>query len=193
MARAAPAPLDDEEWQVLLQEQDEFRLIIRAHTAIETLIDASVERLFTQQWQGRMRRLGGFQTRLTLAIAMGVVDADLDPAMSALARLRNDFAHGTLDSVPRGRARTIVRAAARIVTNPPLEEWLEFYEQRPPHGAVRDVFELARVSVKATADQILEFRREGERLVVLHGVLRTRAQELRAARADDEGDDESAS
>jgi hypothetical protein len=131
-------------------------------------VDASIERLFTTQWRGRVRRFGGFQTRLTLAIAMGVVDPKLEPAIRRLAGLRNRFAHGSEDVIPDEESRAIALAAGTVLEQPSQEEWSAQMERLSPADRLRDAIYVVRWTTEKLADQMHEFRRDSERLYFDH-------------------------
>src|SRR2546425_9444365 len=102
-----PDQLTDEQFQELLRERDTFKLGIRGFASIEADIDAAVLEAFTGDLPGRagVRQLGGFKTRLTLAVALGIVRQEYRPIIDTLARFRNDLAHGKVSELTPQRRR----------------------------------------------------------------------------------------
>jgi hypothetical protein len=182
--RAAAERPSDERWAVLFAEQDEFRLVIRCQAALEDLIDASIERLFTSQWRGRVRSFGGFGRRVTLAVAMGVVHGELEPGIRQLAQLRNRFAHGPDDRIGDEESRLILETVAVIIENPSGAEFEAYVDALSPADRVRDSIDLVRRSTETMSDQMFEFRRSGERLYFVHTAIEQRLRERREQQAE---------
>ena len=93
-----------------MAEQDPFKLAIRCQSELEAMIDAAILDAFVGS-KPKPRELGPFDRRLRLAIAMGVIDSKLEGSLRALARLRNDFAHGTIEHLTLARAKGLIDPA----------------------------------------------------------------------------------
>jgi hypothetical protein len=102
-----PGPFGDEEFeQLVLREDDVFKLAIRGHAAIEAELDAALMEAFVGEAPSNIRALGGLETRLALAVGLGIIPGRYKAAIEAIAKVRHDFAHGAiLELTPkRGRA-----------------------------------------------------------------------------------------
>jgi hypothetical protein len=108
-ARPVPDQFGDAKWNALIREPDTFKLAIRGFAAIEADIDAFIEEAFESPLPGGSRSLGGFDRRLRVAAALGLAPTFVAP-ISALARIRHDFANGNIDVIDEARARALGRA-----------------------------------------------------------------------------------
>jgi hypothetical protein len=105
-----PPNLDDDEFaDLLLSEEDPFKLAIRGFAAIEAEIAEAMKDAFPDGVPSEMRRLG-FKTRLALAVGLGIVPSQYQGGFSVLAKLRHDFAHGEIQDLSTQRAKALVGA-----------------------------------------------------------------------------------
>jgi hypothetical protein len=105
-----------DDFQQILQERDPFRMAIRGFAAIEAEIDDAILEAFTGDLPRRgVRQLGGFSTRLTLAIALGIVSKEFRPIIDSLARLRNDLAHGKVSDITPQRQRALAKVVRELL------------------------------------------------------------------------------
>ena len=104
-----PPPLDDKAFGKLVSEQDAFKLAIRGLAAIEAEIEEAMKDAFPDGVPSEIRRLG-FNTRLALAVGLGIVPKQFQGAFKVLAKLRHDFAHGELQDLTAQRAKALVGA-----------------------------------------------------------------------------------
>jgi hypothetical protein len=107
--------MTDDEIRVFLDEDDDFRLAVRGFAEIEKMIDEAITDALPGRWKGKIRTFGGFENRLTLAVALAILPQDWMPNIRDLARLRNDFAHGKIEHLTRSRARHLARALHPII------------------------------------------------------------------------------
>jgi hypothetical protein len=172
--------LSDKEFYALLAERDPFKLAIRGHTAVEADIDAAISEAFTGQVPRQLHELGGFKTRLTLVVALGILPEQYKPSIEALAKLRHDFAHGRIADLNRQRADSLARAFEPVIG-------ANAFEAQPPIHTLRAALIAARTAVRVSADAARQRRREQQRLVGLRRAIQTRLRELREQVTPDAG------
>jgi hypothetical protein len=180
--------LNEEDWNALLRgERDSFKLAIRGFSAIEADIDTFVEEAFELPLPGGVRGLGGFERRLAVASALGVVPGPYVGAVKTLARVRHDFAHGNITELSEERARQL-REAFRDVTP---EDVFATLEGADPHYGLVFALVVTRLIVRKAAEVTRERRQEVQRLRegdVIQRALRGRVEELRRRRDPDDGE-----
>jgi hypothetical protein len=156
MEEPLPAPVND-----LLDESDPLRLIIRAHSAIEKYVAMALQsRFLDQKWPAD---LGGmsFRQRLALAVALGLVPADVKPLINEFSNLRNDIARGKLDEVGERQAKKVF-ALCQPYLSDDAPRWLAGAEPISYlHVAVATIYVLLTDSVRLAEDE----RRFAERAV----------------------------
>lgn len=108
-------PISTAEFLQRLSARDVFRISIRGQAALEAIIDDAIEAAFTPESRTTARSFGGFERRLDLAIALGILKQEHRQAIMASARLRNDLAHDVLHDVPEDRARELFDQAFALV------------------------------------------------------------------------------
>jgi hypothetical protein len=87
----------------VVTEEDVFRLAIRGFAVIEDLSAAGIADAFDGSIPSELKRLP-FPARLALFGAVTDFTKDNLKPVVALAKLRNDFAHGRLDDLTKQRA-----------------------------------------------------------------------------------------
>jgi hypothetical protein len=152
----------------------------RGFAAIEADIDTFVEEAFALPLPGGVRGLGGFERRLAIAAALGVVPGPYVAAFKTLARVRHDFAHGNITELSEERARQL-REAFRDITP---EDVFATLEGTDPHYSLVFALVVTRLIVQKAAELSRERRQEIQRLRegdAIQRALRTRVEELTAA------------
>lgn len=143
-----PDVLAEEQWNALVRvEPDVFRLAIRGQNAIEAEIDAAITEAFVGPVPAELRHLGVFRNRLTLAVAMGVVEPAHEPGVAALAKLRNAFAHGDIEDLSRQRAESLLNAWGELVS----DDARDSLRANEPIWSLRVSLIVARVVVRFVA------------------------------------------
>jgi hypothetical protein len=147
-----PGVLGDEEFEQLIRlENDVFKLAIRGHAAIETELDAALMEAFVGEAPSNIRALGGFKTRLALAVGLGIIPGRHKTAIEAIAKVRHDFAHGAIRELTPKRARALLKAYGHDI-----EEFVrEVFDTEDPIDMLRVVLVMAHGAIK--------FGREAER------------------------------
>ncbi|MFM9073269.1 MAG: DUF4145 domain-containing protein [Cyanobium sp.] len=106
--------------------------VARVDAALEALLKASLlppsarENLFQTD-----RPLGSFGARIALAHRLGVIDPEVEQALHALRKVRNDFAHSTADisfSEPAQQSR-LAECYRQARTNPLWEPLQQLVQQ----------------------------------------------------------------
>lgn len=176
-----PRQLSDTEFNELLRESDPFRLAIRGHAAIEADIDAAIMEAFTGETPRSVRELGGFKTRLSLAVALRLIPSGpITESVSSLAKLRNDFAHGTIEHLTAQRARSVIEPLRAY-----LPESFQGLDQASPITLLRATLRATRLSVGYTIEFARRQRQETERIVGVHQTLQQRLREMREPARDE--------
>jgi hypothetical protein len=177
--KTAPVPdrLSPGEWSTLLSdERDTFKLTIRAWAAIEAEIDASSEALFRVPMDGGMRSLGPITKRISVASALGVVPDVIAPALRALQKLRNDFAHGDIHELDDLRADALLQKLRETdVLTGDLERLVE---GESPLNKLRGVLLIVMGFVQRAGEFVLDMQQQGDRAVALRRVLDRRRESL---------------
>lgn len=170
-------PLTIDQFLARVAGDDLFRISIRGQAALEQTVDEGVEAAFAQDAQAQARSFGGFERRLGLAIALGIVRAEHRSALMTSARLRNELAHGSLDDVPEDRIEQLA-VEVRNAAGGAFDDWLDHGE-----GRVLLVRALTALFVLVVADlDAARGRREdanaGLELLTLQRVLQARRDAL---------------
>lgn len=113
-----------------IRGDDPFRISIRGQSAIEGAIAEAIEDAFESSANARARSFGQFERQLDLAIALGKIRREHRAAIMASARLRNEFAHGTIDDLSEGRVRELVNEV-RQIEGLDLDDLIERAGRRP--------------------------------------------------------------
>lgn len=117
----------------LLDEDDAFRLTVRAHAAIEQYIKMAIQSRFVDQKLPDEFKHLGFTRTLTLAISLGLVPPEIKRLSSPFTKLRDAFVHGMISEVSPERAKQVFDAC-----RPYLAETVERQlEDAPPINYLR--------------------------------------------------------
>jgi hypothetical protein len=182
-----PGPLTDEEWKRLLDETDTFKLAIRGATAIEAEIDAGIAQLAQGPVPPELQRTR-YEIRLAVAIAIGLIPQHDQPLFRAIAKLRNDFAHGKIRDLTDARARELADAAVPVLGIPTPEEVATLRSGLAvisPLDTLRFALMVARAWVRGAAGQLLEQRAEEQRILARHRAVPDSVIEALLTEADD--------
>jgi hypothetical protein len=176
---------DDLRLTAVFAEKDPFRLVIRGHALIEEVLDDAINGAFPSGTPAELKRIR-LPARLALAKALELITPELAAAIAALARIRNEFAHGGADEVTQEHARMMGEVIAPLLP----EEDLRLDEYSPG-----DQMRLAIAVVWQVAWDTAEFafdkRLEAEAALAAFRSSRTvfTAKEISALlEADEEGD-----
>jgi hypothetical protein len=167
----------DDPFLALMASEDDFRVAIRGFADLEAAIDEGIADSFVAETQPNMREFGGFRTRLALAVALGVVPRDYASQLSALAKIRNDFAHGKIDELTAANTETL-RPSLKL-TYPD-----EMYDQlmgAPPATLLRVALVGAHASLQVSIKVAREQRERARRALNTQAEVRealTRLDEL---------------
>jgi hypothetical protein len=114
-----PPPVED-----LLDEDDPFRLVIRAHAAVEQYVKMAIQsRFIDQQVPDELKHLG-FTRTLALAISLGLVPPEVKGLSRQFTKLRDDFVHGIISELTSERAKRVF-APCRPYLDDDLDRRLE--------------------------------------------------------------------
>lgn len=94
---------------LLVEEQDAFRLTIRAHALIDERVDELLALAFVKNLPGLMKG-PNFKRKVDLAVALGLMSESFSALLLIVTKLRNDLAHGRADSVSPARAKLLFEA-----------------------------------------------------------------------------------
>lgn len=156
MEEPLPVPVRD-----LLDESDPLRLVIRAHSAIEKYVTMALQsRFLDQEWPAELRGMA-FRQRLTIAVALGLVPADLKPVIEAFSNLRNEVAHGKLDDVSEQRAKGLFARCRPYVSDDASSRLAGAGAISYLHVAVATIYVLLADGVRLAEDE----RRFAERAI----------------------------
>jgi hypothetical protein len=175
-AARMPEQLDDAQWDALLLERDTFKLAIRGFAAIEADLNAFIEEAFESPLPGGVRGLGGFDKRLAVSAALGLVPTDHVGALRALAQVRHDFAHGNIDEVDDARAARLRDAYGDVLPRPARLDVAPARYTLVAALAVSRIIIRMRVDVMRVRRAELEQRVEGD---LLRRAIIARLRELR--------------
>ena len=109
--------MTEREWDEILPfliEKDPFRLVIRGQVLLEDILNAGVDAALPAGTPGELKRLN-LPARLALAQALDLITAEIVEAMKALAKIRNEFAHGYGDEITEAHAKTMSKVIAPFV------------------------------------------------------------------------------
>src|SRR5262245_4472676 len=108
-------PLSVDEIVALLGDDDPFRMVVRGQSTIERLIDEGIEAAFARSAGVKARSFGGFERRVQLAAALGIILPRQRPMIMACADLRNKLADGVLESISEQAARPLAKTVRAAV------------------------------------------------------------------------------
>jgi hypothetical protein len=145
----------------MVKEQDTFRLAILGHAAVEERIDAAISEAFRGSTPGELKGLP-FRTRLALFAALTQLPEKYLAALTALAKLRNRFAHGDLDELSSERAKPLVDAFRPLLPDNPDPRMIQALDPTNPRIALATCLLMAQVSIESLAE-FTRKRREEER------------------------------
>jgi hypothetical protein len=111
--------LDPSPLQRLVLQRDEFKLAIKGVTLIEQELLACVEEALVEKLEGGLR---GFRRRLNFAVALGIIPPKYKQLLAALGDLRNDFAHGSIESISAERKEALVKQIDAVMPEAPLKK-----------------------------------------------------------------------
>jgi hypothetical protein len=172
-----PHPLTDDEFGRLLKEPDPFKLAIRGHAAIEAMInDAIVEAVEGCPAKDLLRL--PFRTRLAFAVALGLIVPEHKAMITALAKLRNDFAHGDLQHLTAPRVRTMMQVFVPLLP----QEARQLLRDASPRASLVMVLIAVRAVVAATVAASQARRAEERRIVGFAAWQRVQAERREAFR-----------
>jgi hypothetical protein len=168
-----PERLSDDGWLRLLEEeQDAFRLTIRAWAALEAEIDALTEQLFRVPMQGGIKNLGSIWKRISVASALGVVPKELAPALDSLRQLRNDFAHGDVYDIDETRANSIIEAIYKSGYTP--EALRPFVDRMSPRKKLELAFNILRAAIQAAGKLLYQWQRDARQSLAVKMAIQER-------------------
>jgi hypothetical protein len=93
----------------VLTERDPFRFVIRAQVLIEDVLEEGIDTALPAGTPGELKGLR-LRARLALAEALELLTADHVGAITALAKIRNEFAHGLRDDFTKADAEAMAAA-----------------------------------------------------------------------------------
>ncbi|HZQ65771.1 MAG TPA: hypothetical protein VFA66_11145 [Gaiellaceae bacterium] len=172
-----PDQLDDHQWVELLRDRDTFRVAIRGFAAIEADVDTFIEEAFESPVPGGIRGLGGFERRLLIAVALGIVPTTFVNPIKALARVRNDFAHRLIEEISDQRLGELRQAYALA-----MPESAESLRTLSPPDVLRFTLFATRLIVRGQAAALRprreEIKRHAEQEAFRQAILR-RIEQIR--------------
>lgn len=115
----------------LLNDEDLFRRVIRGFSRIEAAFDTSIAGMLAEPIDGIST--AGFTHKLNLAIGLGIIAPEFRTPYKALAKIRNDLAHGNRE--PEAIASTEFKKIAKGLMSP--DAWKEL-EERLARGLPED-------------------------------------------------------
>ena len=139
----------------IITEDDPFRLVIRGHALMEETIDGAIGAAFPGGTPAELRRLG-FRSRLALARGLELVDDQVSLAIETLAKIRNEFAHGSAEKLTDRHRSDLVRVVQSF-----LPEGVDT-DQIPRETIHRIAVGLIWQATRSTIDHALEVRAEAE-------------------------------
>jgi hypothetical protein len=163
--------LTDEEWESLLTEPDGFRLTIRGYAALEAEIDDYCEALFRTPLEGGMRGLGEGR-RVAIASALGVIPEALLPAVNALRKVRNEFAHGNIAQLDDETLGALVRR----LRGPSPELFGYLADTESPERKLAAILRFLRNAIGAAGVVMIEMRRQGETAIIQELIVQSKRQ-----------------
>jgi hypothetical protein len=89
-------------------EKDTFKLAIQGCAYFEKVIDAGIEEALPGEMPDEVRHLSA-RVRLALAEALGLVTPETRRLARALAKIRNEFAHGDISELDLDTARSLIQ------------------------------------------------------------------------------------
>lgn len=160
-----PAPSIESFVDLIHAYGDTFRVGVRGQAEIERMIEEGLVAALGPASTLRPRFFGGFERRLDVAIALGVIRVEHKSVIMTSARIRNDLAHGTFDEVPAKRADELLDQVREIYGS--LWNGIPEYEQAPVIRRLQ--LGLAAVYSIVLADLKLAEQRRNEVNQVLEG------------------------
>jgi hypothetical protein len=106
-----------------------------------------VANLRNQKRQGGVRGFGGFEKRLLLASALGIVLQPFLGVIRTTAKLRHDFAHGVIESVDDERTAAIRGTLMEFLDD---DQFVAHLKQASPREMVKASLMVARSVIRAT-------------------------------------------
>src|SRR5437867_4081953 len=85
---------------------DPFRLAICGVAALQETLNEALAEAFDGDLPAELRRTH-LNVRVALAVALNLMPAELRSPLGSLVKLRNDFAHGTLDGLTPSHGREL--------------------------------------------------------------------------------------
>lgn len=145
----------------VLEEEDNFRLAIRGFAVIEDSIAAGIAEAFEGPMPSELKRLP-FRARLALFSAVTSFPEQSVKPLIALARLRNDFAHGRLNDLTRQRANSLADEFRKVF--PRTAETI-LKKAETPHSVLGRCLFMGDVVVDAGRTSVKK-RRDDERKAI---------------------------
>lgn len=105
---AIAARSEDEEFQAVLQGEDELGVVVRAHIYIESSLNTLLESLLVSPKHLEKMNLD-FSQRVSLSVALGLRPQYESPLL-ALGTLRNHFAHRTGTKLSKDKVNNLYAA-----------------------------------------------------------------------------------
>lgn len=100
-----------------LQDDDPFRVAIRGHVVLEDIVDEALREMLTGHGSADVMGLQ-FSRRLALATSLGLITENDRRLVHELGRIRNDFAHGTIEELSLPRAKQLLAPLRAIYPEP---------------------------------------------------------------------------
>jgi len=155
----------------VLLENDDFRLAIRGFAVIEDSIAAGIAEAFEGgKLPGELKRLP-FRARLALFMAVtGIPEESVKPLI-ALAKLRNDFAHGRMNSMTRHRANSLADEFGKVFQKSGPDF---FAKAETPHGTLGRCLFVGDIIVDEGRRRIRKRRDQEQKALKLQADLKKR-------------------
>ena len=99
----------DEAFFESLSVEDDLGMVVRAHIHVEAMLLEMIDLLVPNPEPLKKMELE-FHQRVTLAVALGKLDEKEAPALRALGKLRNDFAHRLDTQLSKDRVNNLYNA-----------------------------------------------------------------------------------
>jgi hypothetical protein len=162
--------LDEPTRKFLLEvsHADVFRVAIRGLVHLETMLDDGIRDMLPGGAGRDIMRLN-FSRRLSLATALGLIDDDVKRLIGALAKVRNEFAHGTIDDLDRQRADQLLtplwKLYPKVAKNAALSSHLK---QNEPAAALKVVLLGAHTALASEITRTRSERQERDEALAAH-------------------------
>jgi hypothetical protein len=164
----------DDDFFTLVGGEDSFKLAILGLTAIEDEIEKALDNAFAGGFPSEIR---GFSLKLTLAVALGIVASEHGASLSALAKLRNQFAHGEIRELSKERASELASVCEVLLLQEgeePPAMMRQGLRESPPIWTLRVIMMASMTAIRSSANAWLQRRVDEERILSSH-----RAEERR--------------